>query len=79
MNWLLPITLVLIAVMTVAAIHFVFMRWLARQPDPATIGEPEAPQRTDERESAAIAHPTRRPAAPPGPAMNASPTEAGRV
>jgi uncharacterized iron-regulated membrane protein len=50
MNWLLPIALVLAVALVVATIHAVFMRWMARQPEPAAIGEPEARQRTDERE-----------------------------
>ena len=41
MNWLLPITLVLV----VAAIHFVFMRWMAGQPVP--VRKTDAPESTE--------------------------------
>jgi hypothetical protein len=42
MNWLLPITLVLAVALVVAAIHFVFMRWMARQPELLPAPEPLA-------------------------------------
>ncbi len=41
MNWFLPITLVLVVALVVAAIHFVFMRWMASQPEP--VRESDAP------------------------------------
>jgi hypothetical protein len=49
MSWLLPVALVLAVALVVAAIHVVFMHWVARQPEPVAIGEPEARQRADER------------------------------
>jgi cell division protein FtsL len=42
MHWLLPLTLVLLVALLLAAIHFAFMRWMTRQPEPATISEPDA-------------------------------------
>jgi hypothetical protein len=30
-----------------AAIHFAFMRWMTRQPEPATVRDPETPQPAD--------------------------------
>jgi hypothetical protein len=47
MNWFLPITLVLIVALAVAAIHFVFIRWMARQPEPTAIPESDAPVSTE--------------------------------
>lgn len=41
MNWFLPITLVLVVALIVAAIHFVFMRWMEGQPEP--VRESDAP------------------------------------
>ena len=35
MHWLLPVTLVLLAGILIAAIHFVFVRWMARRSEPA--------------------------------------------
>jgi HAMP domain-containing protein len=34
MNWFLPVTLVLLASILVAAVHYMFTRWLARQSEP---------------------------------------------
>jgi len=45
MNWLLPITLVLVVALIVAAIHFVFMRWVAGQPVP--VPESDAAESTE--------------------------------
>ncbi len=50
MYWLLPLTLVLLIGILLAALHFAFMRWMTRQPEPAPIAEPEAPQRTEREE-----------------------------
>jgi hypothetical protein len=49
MLWLLPITLVLLVALLLAALHFAFMRWMIRQPDPATIREPEPSQPADSK------------------------------
>jgi hypothetical protein len=46
MKWLLPIALVLIVALIGAAIHFVFMRWMARQSEPAPIQESDPPEST---------------------------------
>ena len=46
MHWLLPLTLMLLVALLLAAIHFAFMRWMTRQPEPATVRDPEAPQPT---------------------------------
>jgi len=35
MHWLLPVTIVLLASFALAAVHFLFTRWLARQSEPA--------------------------------------------
>lgn len=48
MHWLLPLSLVLLVALLLAAIHFAFMRWMTRQPEPATVREPDAPQHTEE-------------------------------
>jgi cell division protein FtsL len=42
MHWLLPLTLVLLVAILLAAIHFAFMRWMIRQPELATSSEPDA-------------------------------------
>lgn len=47
MHWLLPLTLVLFVALLLAAIHFAFMRWMTRQPEPATVGDPNPPQPTN--------------------------------
>ena len=47
MNWLLPIALVLVVALLVAAIHFVFMRWLARQNVPAPVLESDLAESTE--------------------------------
>lgn len=41
MNWLLPIALVLLVALLIAALHFALMRWMARQPEPATVRDAE--------------------------------------
>jgi len=33
-NWLMPVTIVLLASLALAAVHFLFTRWLARQSEP---------------------------------------------
>jgi hypothetical protein len=43
MNWLLPITIVLLASLALAAVHFLFTRWLARQSEPARTDIPDDP------------------------------------
>ena len=35
MSWILPVTLVLIAGFVIGAAHFAFVRWMARQAEPA--------------------------------------------
>jgi hypothetical protein len=50
MHWLLPLTLVMFVALLLAAIHFAFMHWMTRQPEPATVGEPHAPQRTEQEQ-----------------------------
>jgi len=35
MNWILPLTLVLLTALAIGAAHFFFMRWMSRQPEPA--------------------------------------------
>ena len=47
MHWLLPLSLVLLVALLLAAIHFAFMRWMIRQSDPATVRDPETPQPAD--------------------------------
>jgi cell division protein FtsL len=47
MHWLLPLSLVLLVALLLAAIHFAFMRWMTRQPEPATVREPDAAPRTE--------------------------------
>jgi cell division protein FtsL len=47
MHWLLPLTLVLLVALLLSAIHFAFMRWMTRQPEPATFSEPDAAPRTE--------------------------------
>jgi cell division protein FtsL len=42
MTWLLPIMLVLCVALLIAAIHLLFMRWMARQPEPVAAREPLA-------------------------------------
>lgn len=44
MNWLLPVTLVLLASILLAGVHYVFTRWLARQSEP---GRNESSHDTD--------------------------------
>jgi hypothetical protein len=41
MNWLLPITIVLLASLALAAVHFLFTRWLARQSEPKRADSPD--------------------------------------
>lgn len=48
MHWLLPLSLVLLVAILLAAIHFAFMRWMTRQPEPATVREPDGARRSDE-------------------------------
>ena len=47
MHWFLPLSLVLLVAILLAAIHFAFMRWMTRQPEPATISETDAAPRTE--------------------------------
>jgi cell division protein FtsL len=47
MHWLLPLSLVLLVALLLAAIHYAFMRWMTRQPEPATVRDPETPQPAD--------------------------------
>jgi cell division protein FtsL len=48
MHWLLPLSLVLLVAILLAAIHFAFMRWMTRRPEPVTAREPDAAQFPDE-------------------------------
>ena len=48
MHWLLPLTLVLLVALLLAAAHFLFMRWMTRRPAPSPIREPETEERSDE-------------------------------
>jgi hypothetical protein len=34
MSWLLPLSLVLLVALALAGAHFLFVRWMARQPEP---------------------------------------------
>jgi cell division protein FtsL len=45
MHWLLPLSLVLLVALLLAAIHFAFMRWMTRQPAP--VREPDASESTE--------------------------------
>ncbi len=44
MTWLLPIALVLVAALLLAAIHWVFVRWMASQTEAERVHEPAAPE-----------------------------------
>ena len=46
MSWILPVTLVLVAGLVMGAIHFVFVRWMARQTEPAAVVERAAAEST---------------------------------
>ena len=48
MHWLLPLMLVLLVALLLAAAHFLFMRWMTRQPEPTPTREPEPTKRADE-------------------------------
>lgn len=45
MRWLLPLMLVLLVALLLAAAHVLFMRWMTRRPAPAPIREPETEER----------------------------------
>ena len=45
MRWLLPLTLVLLVALLLATAHYLFMRWMTRQP--ATVREPDPVDRSD--------------------------------
>jgi hypothetical protein len=49
MSWILPVTLVLVVGLVIGAIHFLFVRWMARQTEPATVREPAAAESTPDR------------------------------
>ena len=51
MQWLLPLTLVLLVALLLAAIHFAFMRWMTRQPEPATVRAPKRAAATAQDEA----------------------------
>jgi hypothetical protein len=34
MSWLLPLSLVLLVALAMAGAHFLFVRWMARRPEP---------------------------------------------
>lgn len=40
MHWLLPLTIVLLASILLAVVHFLFTRWLARQSEPVRTDSP---------------------------------------
>jgi len=46
MNWLMPVAIVLLASLALAAVHFLFTRWLARQSEPARAESADDPTRT---------------------------------
>ena len=48
MHWLLPTIMVLVVALLVAAIHHAFMRWMARQPEPATVRDVEGSECPEE-------------------------------
>ena len=39
MNWILPVSLVVLAALVIAAAHFLFVRWMQRASEPAPIPE----------------------------------------
>jgi hypothetical protein len=39
MNWILPVSLVFLAGLVMAAAHFLFVRWMQRASEPAPIRE----------------------------------------
>jgi hypothetical protein len=41
MNWLIPVTVVLLASLALAGVHFLLTRWLARQSEPARLEPPD--------------------------------------
>jgi len=41
MTWLIPLTIVLLASLALAAVHFLFTRWIARQSEPAQSESPD--------------------------------------
>ena len=43
MNWLLSVTIVLLASLALAAVHFLFTRWLTRQSEPERTDSPDDP------------------------------------
>ena len=45
MRWLLPVMLVLLVALLLAAAHFLFMRWMTRQPESTPIREAEPEER----------------------------------
>jgi hypothetical protein len=47
MYWILPLSLVLLAVLAIGAAHFFFIRWMARQPALARDSRPEDESRDD--------------------------------
>jgi cell division protein FtsL len=49
MHWMLPIALVLLAGVVLAAAHFLFMRWMTRQPEQARDPDGRATDQTDAR------------------------------
>jgi hypothetical protein len=48
MSWLLPVVLVAVVSLLMAAAHYLFVRWWARAAEPARDRE-EEPQRRDEQ------------------------------
>jgi hypothetical protein len=39
MNWILPVSLVFLAGLVMAGAHFLFVRWMQRESDPAPVPE----------------------------------------
>ena len=47
MNWLLPLLLVFLVGVLMAAAHFVFVRWMQRSSEPVRIREADAGEHPD--------------------------------
>jgi hypothetical protein len=48
MSWLLPVALVVVVSLLMAAAHFLFVRWWARAADPDRTRAGQSPPRDDE-------------------------------
>lgn len=49
MSWFLPIALVLFVALIVAAIHFFFMRWMARSSAPVSVCESDGSRQKEQQ------------------------------